>query len=204
MQTKDIYTRSTAFKSSEARCGFRTRIYEALELATRAQQQHKSKKYKPTETNIFTDGGLSRGATICAPQKITSNARKNSHISKTCITYKIGELLISDQYPTYTDSEKTMLAMATIRAMQTRKLTGWCSSGQRQPLVIHHHRESPLTSVACLTHKYNRTSIIAHKFYQCVPCPIVFSRFMKAVEGVSHLGKRLWVCLYPWLPPKII
>jgi hypothetical protein len=86
----------------------------------------------------------------------------------------------------------------------------WCSSGQRQPLVIHHHRESPMTSVACLTHKYNRTSIIAHKFYQCVPCPIVFSRFMKAVEGVSHLGRRLWVCLYPWLrdkpcpPPNII
>jgi hypothetical protein len=67
-----------------------------------------------------------------------------------------------------------------------------------------------MTSVACLTHKYNRTSIIALNFYQCVPCPIVFSRFMKAVEGISHLGTRLWVGLYPWLrdkpcpPPNII
>jgi hypothetical protein len=80
MQTKDIYTRSTAFKSSEARCGFQTRIYEALEHATRAQQQqqHKSNKYKPTEANIFTDGGRSGGATICAPQTITSNARNHS------------------------------------------------------------------------------------------------------------------------------
>jgi hypothetical protein len=188
MQTKDIYTRSTAFKSSEARCGFQTRIYEALEHATRAQQQqHTSNKYKPTETNIFTDRGCSGGATVCKPQTITKQCAQPF-----------------DQYPTYTESEKTLLAMASIRAMQNRKLTGWCSSGQRQPLVIHHHRESPLTSVACLTHKYNRTSIIAHKFYQCVPCPIVFSRFMKAVEGVSHLGRRLWVCLYPWLPPKLI
>jgi hypothetical protein len=157
MQTKDIYTRSTAFKSSEARCGFRTRIYEALELATRAQQQHKSKKYKPTETNIFTDGGLSRGATICAPQKITSNARKNSYISKTCITYKIGELLISDQYPTYTESEKHCWRWQRLGRCKLANSRVWCSSGRRQPLVIHHHSETPMTSVACLTHKYNRT-----------------------------------------------
>ena len=82
--------------------------------------------------NIFTDGERSGGATICAPQTITINARMNSSISKTSVTYKIDELLISGQYQTYTESEKIMLPMATIRAMQTRKLTSlvlvWAAS----------------------------------------------------------------------------
>ena len=48
----------------------------------------------------------------------------NSHMSNTYISYKIGELLISDQYPTNTMSEIKMLAMATMKAMLIRKLTG--------------------------------------------------------------------------------
>jgi hypothetical protein len=93
---------------------------------------HNNNNNKPTENNIFTDGGRSGGATIFAPQTITITARKHSYISKTGMTYKIGELLISDQYQTYTESANIMLAMATIRAMQTRKLTGlvliWAAS----------------------------------------------------------------------------